>query len=513
MKKFYALLMLCALLIGGTVSAQVGPGKGGDDPTPTPAPEEEETTTTETSLLITIAEPDADEVNAMLEQGSQPVTASNLALYEKFDSQDAWELYDDGEALLKIENGQYVLFAPEDYGFIWGQNEDMHTDIVFQVVTEQLSDEDDNGFGLMCRANPENTGAGYHFWISGDGYAMIALITDDDAELLVEWETQDNLNLGQAQNEITAVCSGNYLALYINGELALETTDNSLTEGVAGFAATSYVEGTYVEVAFDEARIWEASSDGGSGTSLGGLIGSSDGSEEQDEPEEEQQEGGLSGLFGDDDDTDSGQSDDAARVALEDTLTQSGDLTLGDLLRLETFDSEDAWELYEFDDGSGYLRVEDGQYEIYNEDDGILWGQDTEIYSDVVIEVDTALPSDQVNGYGIMCRADPANTLDGYHFFISGDGYYAIAVSVDGDVDTLVDFTRSSAINYGPEENHLTVVCVDDYLALYINNELVEEITDSTYSEGAVGLTTVKFEDSGNLTATFDNVRIWDVSR
>ncbi|MCA9914554.1 MAG: hypothetical protein KC496_14480, partial [Anaerolineae bacterium] len=105
------------------------------------------------------------------------------------------------------------------------------------------------------------------------------------------------------------------------------------------------------------------------------------------------------------------------------------------------------------------------------------------------------------------------NTMDGYHFYVSADGYYAIAISVDGSVETLVEFERSGAINLGQETNHITVVCVDSYLALYINGELVEEYTDSTYSSGVVGLTTVQFEDAGAVDVAFDDVRVWDVSR
>ncbi len=524
MKKLFGVLLVALLLVMSTaVNAQSGSGKGGDDddPTPTPVPDTQPTTVpTDATLAITIAEPDQDEVSTLLEQGSQSVEVGDLLRYETFDEEDAWELYEDpGQGYLRVDDGRYLIYATEEGSFLWGQDTVTYTDTIFQAVTDQISSEPNNGYGLMCRADPNNTSAGYHFWISGDGFASILLVTESAFEYLVDWQRQDLINQGQEQNEITAVCSGEYLALYINGTLALETTDDTFSEGVAGLSAVTFEDGTDVEIAYDEVRIWDASSDSSDGsdedTSLGGLFGSEG---DQDEPgdDEPPQEGGLSGLFGDDSASDpaaGGDDTDARRLAMEDALTQSGDFELGDLLRYETFDDNDAWELFEFDDGSGWLRVIDGAYRIYNSEVGILWGQETEVYGDVVIEVDAAMLSDDaINGYGLMCRADPENTLDGYHFYVSGDGFYAIAISVEGEVETLVEFQESSAINPAPEENRLGVICADDYLGFYVNGQLVEEITDSTYSTGAVGLTTVMFEDTAEVVATFDNLHVWEVT-
>ncbi len=550
MKQKAVVLIVCLLLTGGIVGAQSGSGKGGGtNPTPTPVPAEPTPTASEPTEVIDFAEPDRELVVDLLQQGSETVDVGDLLRYETFDSEDAWEVWEGSGGYLRIDDGRYVLFATEADGYLWGQDTQVVSNSIIQVETEQLSAEPNNGYGIMCRGEVENTSNGYHFWISGDGYVSIIAITEEDIVSLVEWELNGAINLGQATNEITAVCSGTYLALYVNGDLAIETTDDTYSEGVTGFSAVAFEDGSFVEIAYDEARIWQVGTSSASGTSLGGLIGSSGeeetesgdgepeensgsgsslggifggGDDEETEPNDGEENSGsgssLGGIFGgggsDSDSASSGADAEEARLVLEDTLAQSGNLVLGDLLRSETFDSDDAWELYEEDDEGGWLRVIDGTYRVFNQEGGILWGQDTEEYTDVVIEVDaTFLAEDDANAYGVMCRADPANTMDGYHFYVSADGYYAIAMSVGGEIETLVDFERAGAINMGQDSNRITVVCVDDYLALFINGDLVEEYTDSTYSSGVVGLTTVQFEDTGAVEVAFDDVRVWEVSR
>lgn len=538
MKRTAIAFIICLLLMaGGIVSAQSGSGKGGGtNPTPTPVAPEPTPVESDPTEVIDFAEPEREAVIDLLQQGSESVEVGDLLRYEPFDEDDSWELWEGSGGYLRIDEGRYHIFATEADGYLWGQDTQVYTNTIIQVETEQLSAEPNNGYGVMCRGDVENTSNGYHLWISGDGYVSIILITDEDIFYLVEWELNGAINMGQASNEITAVCSGNYFALYVNGDLAAETTDDTYSEGVTGFSAVAFEEGSFVEIAYDEARIWQVGTTSAEGTSIGGLIGSSgDGDEEATPSGSDSDGGGLGGIFGstggsDEEATPSGSDSDGglggmlgggsdgdaeeARLVLEDTLSQSGDLTLGDLLRYEPFDSDDAWELYEGPDGGGWLRVIDGQYRIFNQEGGILWGQDTEEFTDVVIEVDaTFLAEDDANAYGIMCRADPANTLDGYHFFISADGYYAIYVSVGGDLEPLVSFERAGAINTGQASNHITAVCVDNYLALYINGDLVEEYTDSTYSSGVVGLTTGQFEDTGAVEVAFDDVRVWDVSR
>lgn len=208
----------------------------------------------------------------------------------------------------------------------------------------------------------------------------------------------------------------------------------------------------------------------------------------------------------------SAQSGDAGAVQ---SLLGAGQqtVTVGDLLLDETFDSADAWEAYQQDSDIN-LKVAKGVYRMFTKIDGIVWGVNSLTHSDVVIEADTLQNSEELNNaYGVACRAGVDNDGTGYYFRISGDGYYNISRVDKDEIVKLVDWTQTEAVKQGQNRNHITAVCVGDYLALYVNDELVAETNDSTYTEGFAALSITAFAaDNGNVNPTdvsFDNVRIY----
>lgn len=103
--------------------------------------------------------------------------------------------------------------------------------------------------------------------------------------------------------------------------------------------------------------------------------------------------------------------------------------------------------------------------------------------------------------------AVPVNEGDGYLFLIQGDGFFAIMRSQGRALTKLVDWQSSDAINRGVAKNHLRAVCAGDYLAFYINNQLVGEATDDTYQSGQVGLTASSADVLG-VKIDFDNLQV-----
>lgn len=94
---------------------------------------------------------------------------------------------------------------------------------------------------------------------------------------------------------------------------------------------------------------------------------------------------------------------------------------------------------------------------------------------------------------------------DGYLFLIQGNGQYAIMRSRGRNVVPLVNWTSSSAITVGPGQNHLRAVCMDDYLAFYINDQYVAGATDATFQRGQVGLAASGANTLG-VEVEFDNL-------
>jgi len=217
------------------------------------------------SGLVTAQEADAQEVTDLLAQAAAGFTAGDLSLDEQFDESDAWETYNDQSSDLRVEDGVYRVETGPG-GYIWGLNNQVHTDVMILVDTEQRSDFLNNGYGVMCRASISNNGDGYYFLISGDGYyAIFASDGGDTFDTLVDWTASDVIHQGTASNRLGALCSGSHLAIYANGQLLAETEDTRFNEGYAGFAAGVYEDGT-IDVAFDNLQIWEVAPSGGKGS-------------------------------------------------------------------------------------------------------------------------------------------------------------------------------------------------------------------------------------------------------
>lgn len=190
-------------------------------------------------------------------EASQEYVAGDVILRESFNAPEAWETFIGETVALQVVDGSYRV-QTQDEGYIWGLNEQNHSDVVIEVEASQLSAHDNNAYGVMCRADTSNNGDGYYFLVSGDGYYSIGKGEGDDVVPLVEWTQNGAVKKGQANNKIRAVCVGSYLAIYVNDTFLAEASDTSYANGYAGFAATAF-EGGDTDIAFDNLTITAAS--------------------------------------------------------------------------------------------------------------------------------------------------------------------------------------------------------------------------------------------------------------
>ncbi len=176
---------------------------------------------------------------------------------------------------------------------------------------------------------------------------------------------------------------------------------------------------------------------------------------------------------------------------------------------VESFDTARAWESYSSAAGIE-LGVENGIYRAYSATPGYVWGLNSLEHSDVVAQVDlTPLTPFSDIGAGVMCRADESNNGDGYYFMINANGYVSIRIGQGSDVAPLVDWQEADAVRDGIDTNTIRAVCVGEQLAMYVNDELVAEVTDSTYRSGFTGLAVAA---GGNgVDMAFDNVTLYSI--
>lgn len=179
---------------------------------------------------------------------------------EHFDRYDAWEAYSSPAGVqLGVRNGAYHTYAALP-GYIWGLNAEFHTNVVVEVQMTPLTMSSDIGAGVMCRADASNDGDGYYFMINANGYYAILIGRGAEIVPLVNWQPSDAIHTGVDHNTIGAVCLGNQLAMYVNGELVTQVVDDTYSSGVTGLAAAAGSSG--VEMTFDNLTLYTISAPG-----------------------------------------------------------------------------------------------------------------------------------------------------------------------------------------------------------------------------------------------------------
>lgn len=182
----------------------------------------------------------------------------DLLLDEPFDSGTAWRSYDGGADLwLGAAEGAYRIDLLGKR-YVWTQHDQLASDVVIEAETQQLSAYDHNAYGLACRLDPANSGRGYFFLISGDGYASIRWSDGRALTAIVPAFPSQSIRQGAARNRIRVICIGDYLALWLNDEFVAEARDRRTAAGHIGLAGVMNYAGQRLSVQFDNLRVWHA---------------------------------------------------------------------------------------------------------------------------------------------------------------------------------------------------------------------------------------------------------------
>lgn len=183
-------------------------------------------------------------------------------------------------------------------------------------------------------------------------------------------------------------------------------------------------------------------------------------------------------------------------------------ISQGDLLYSTTFDSAVSWDNRQ--QGIVKMGVEDGAYRMTANVNQFVMGFGVGSYTDVVIQVDAnQLSAHPENAYGVACRASIAEgSTNGYYFLIGGDGTASLRMGRWGDIEAIIAWYTTPLVNTGVAVNRMKIICVDDYLALYVNDNLLYEVWDDTYTSGYVGFL-VAAEKNSTVEIAFDNLFVY----
>ena len=172
--------------------------------------------------------------------GAQP--SGIVLLQDDFSNPNSgWSTGDYENGSIAYAGGAYVIRGESEDIMIWGTPGGSFTDVVIDVDATQVlgPPNNNNAYGIFCRVQPGDTGDGYAFLISGDGYYSIQRIVGGDYEALVQWTPSDVVRQGNVSNHIRAICDGTYLGLVVNGQLVAEANDGTYTSGDVGLVAGS----------------------------------------------------------------------------------------------------------------------------------------------------------------------------------------------------------------------------------------------------------------------------------
>lgn len=170
-------------------------------------------------------------------------------------------------------------------------------------------------------------------------------------------------------------------------------------------------------------------------------------------------------------------------------------------------DTSSGWDRVTTD--TGVTEYTEGVYRIYvNESGTDVWANPGLEFSDVTVQVEAIKvggPDD--NDFGVICRS--VDTSNFYFFVVSSDGYYGIGKVSDAGQELInMDAMQpSEAILQGESTNTIRADCVGSSLSLYVNGEKLDEVQDSEFSSGDVGLIAGSFDTPGT-DIQFDNFSV-----
>jgi len=170
----------------------------------------------------------------------------------------------------------------------------------------------------------------------------------------------------------------------------------------------------------------------------------------------------------------------------------------------DTFDRADDSSLIEGEnDTVGYAFV-NGTYAItLKQPNYIVWSPFEGSYTNASVEVDVTLAGSKANAAGLIFRYQDDQNF--YTFLISNDERYELELYHQDTLTTLIDWTESSAIKRPGVANHLRVETTGDRIRLFVNNKLLDEISDDSFGKGQMALAATTFGTS-NVTVAFDNL-------
>jgi len=171
-------------------------------------------------------------------------------------------------------------------------------------------------------------------------------------------------------------------------------------------------------------------------------------------------------------------------------------------------DASSGWDRYS-DDTTNTDYLENGYQIKVDETNFYTWSNPGKTFSDVRVEVDAWKAAGPDGDAAVICRYQDKSNF--YLLGITTDGYYGIT-KIKDDEDTLLgsdqlEFSKLIKTDAGAV-NHLRADCVGNRLTLFVNGEILADVSDADFTSGDVGLAGGTYEEAGT-DMRFDNFIVY----
>jgi hypothetical protein len=184
-------------------------------------------------------------------------SSSALPFTDDFiDPNSGWEVGSMSDGSFGYGNGYYFVKATTNGTNMYGaaalsniQNVEINVD----AAQFSAPDNNNTGYGVICRLQTDGSDDGYYFRISGDGYySVIAHYNDTFNSLLTgdTWQDAPSVNQGNVSNHIDVTCNGNQLTMVVNGTTVFTGMDDHFSSGGMALLGAVYEDNSTAEFHF-----------------------------------------------------------------------------------------------------------------------------------------------------------------------------------------------------------------------------------------------------------------------
>ncbi|MFN8491026.1 MAG: hypothetical protein U0350_25755 [Caldilineaceae bacterium] len=345
------------------------------------------------------------------------------------------------------------------------------SDFYLEAEASQIDGPKGGEFGIVFRQTDSKNF--YLYSISREGTYSLWKEVDGTWQPIIDWTNTDAIQTDlNATNKLAVLAEGPQLTLFLNDQVLFHLKDNAFLSGTVGLMTGTYAD-PGVEVAFSKLNIWPLK-----------------GSAEETPTAEETL----------------AVDADAVKTHIEE-ITQSEPVFTDNFRRADSdwdTKSDDKDVAFTFVNRALHIRVAKKEWLtwIFNKKvDNLQLG---DFYAESEI---SAVNTPDDAQFGLLFRFVDSKNF--YKFGISRSGAYSLIKSVDNEWKTIVDWTKSNLIQTDAKaRNKLGVLAEDSQITLLVNDEVLTQVTDDSFSSGSLGLMAGAY-DKGNVEVAFNKLDIW----